>query len=552
LTLERICSLVLSLMAAVMQPCPFEFWAEGPGMYEHLAPPQPALRRATTEPAPIGLPPPPLELVSEVTPPPPPIDRSTDWAICQKNTFVSVQAPEQPPLFRSRTDPMHVSISDMELSGTMGPPPPPLALEFVETEDFFGPVPMAGYGQEDMSAPPGLPSPARLSMRAPPPLSFEYVETDDPFQPTPSVADGLPMPPFLSLEYVDTDDPFRVTPTQGWLAPPPLTFEYTATDDPLWQTPETSALLGPPGLPAPPPLALETFDTEDPLEQPFQPSPFLFASEPAFVNLQPMLQKSRSLPSRTALCGPPPPPVAPAPLIGSPMTVPPPPPPSQMPSMPAPQMEAPSAHDVPMAQPGHTPGAGIATLLTTELRQPGVLVRPSTATGCTHVHWAVDSRKLDGQDKQAVSQVFLVELPGQGPTPFKLVLYPRATNDGKHGAGFKKAKGRGRVVLKCEAQITEGFSDVSFRVGVGRADKGSETLQALRGPVTHNFSEHSCHGLAKSEEEWDFTASVEDRTFLVTVEIAPTAAFEADPSIWWAPLPPPSLPTATAPAELAP
>ena len=75
------------------------------------------------------------------------------------------------------------------------------------------------------------------------------------------------------------------------------------------------------------------------------------------------------------------------------------------------------------------------------------------------------ARKLDGQDKQAVSQVFLVELPGQGPIPFKLVLYPRATNDGKHGAGFKKAKGRGRVVLKCEAQLPEGFADVSFRVG---------------------------------------------------------------------------------------
>jgi len=153
------------------------------------------------------------------------------------------------------------------------------------------------------------------------------------------------------------------------------------------------------------------------------------------------------------------------------------------------------------------------------------------------VHWAVDARKLEGQDKQAVSQVFLVELPGYGPTPFKLVLYPKATNDSKHGAGFKKAKGKGRVVLKCEAQLPESLSDVCFRVGVGRAEKDSETLQAFRGPVMENFFEHSCHGLPKSEEDWDFSASVGDsRTFLVTVEIAPTAALMSNPGIWWEPL----------------
>merc|ERR1719352_352083 len=127
-----------------------------------------------------------------------------------------------------------------------------------------------------------------------------------------------------------------------------------------------------------------------------------------------------------------------------------------------------------MAQPGHMPGAGITTLPSTDLRLPGLLARPMTAAGCTHVHWAVPSKKLESQDKQIVSQKFLVEVPGQGPTPFKLVLYPKATNDGKHGAGFKKAKGKGRVVLKCEAQLPEDLANVSFRVGVGRAGKGSE------------------------------------------------------------------------------
>jgi hypothetical protein len=208
-----------------------------------------------------------------------------------------------------------------------------------------------------------------------------------------------------------------------------------------------------------------------------------------------------------------------------------------MPEYAAPEIQTPLAHEAPSMQPGHTPGAGLAALLPTELRQPGLLARDATASGCTHVHWVVDARKLDGQDKQAVSPVFKVELPGCGPTPFKLVLYPKTTSDTKHGAGFKKAKGQGRIVLKCEAQMAESHSDVAFRMGVGRPGNDSKTLQAFRGPETANFSEHTCHGLAKHEENWDFTASVEDsRTFVVTIEIAPTSAFTSNPGVWWAPL----------------
>jgi len=129
-----------------------------------------------------------------------------------------------------------------------------------------------------------------------------------------------------------------------------------------------------------------------------------------------------------------------------------------------------------------------------------------------------------------VSQVFMVELPCHGLTPFKLVIYPKATNDLKHGAGFKKAKGKGRVMLKCEAQLEESWADVSFRIGIGRAGKVVE----FRGPETGNFCENSNHGLSKCDEEWDFAASVDDsRMFVVTAEIAPAAALANNPSIWW-------------------
>lgn len=522
-------------------------------------PPRPALRRATTEP------PPDLSLqaraeMEALEPPPSPCDGMPAWAISEKNTFLSVKVPEQPSLFRSRTDPSkcyameEVSDSDAEVEpAVVHPMEPQVGLEFLETQDR---PTLLGLEEphQDLDAPPGLPPP--------PFLSLEYVETDDPFRGTPAASERLGLltpPPLLSLEYVATDDPFRPTPTTCdallLAAPPQLSLEYVATDDPFFRATPSGAgymplteyvetdnpfqsvhqdIAWPQGLqlcPPPPPIALESFDTEDPFENPLQLLS-LQASEPAFV----------TLPSRPVVCGPPPPPMAPAPLIGTYMPMPPPPPPAQMPSMPAPDFAAPSAHDVPMAQPGHTPGAGISSLLASDLRQPGLVVRPSVA-GCTHVLWSVDARKLEGQDKQAVSQVFLVELPECGPTPFKLVLYPKATNDGKHGAGFKKAKGHGRVVLKCEAQLPESMSDVCFRLGLGRAGKGSETLQAFRGPVMENFFEHSCHGLPKSEENWDFPASVEDsRTFLVTLEIAPTSAVHANPGLWWEPLQEPPAP----------
>jgi len=192
------------------------------------------------------------------------------------------------------------------------------------------------------------------------------------------------------------------------------------------------------------------------------------------------------------------------------------------------------SHDVPMAQPGQTPGAGIKALSATELQSTGVLARPATASGCTHVHWAVSATKLDSHDKEAVSPAFMVDLPGNGNTLFKLVLHPKVTNGGKHGAGFKKAKGKGRVALKCEAQLQESLADMSFRIGVGRAGKGSETSQRFRGPETGNFFHYSNHGLSKCDEEWDFAASVDDsRMFVVTVEIAPAAALTNNPRIWW-------------------
>jgi len=117
---------------------------------------------------------------------------------------------------------------------------------------------------------------------------------------------------------------------------------------------------------------------------------------------------------------------------------------------------------------------------------------------------------------------------------FKLVLVPKATNDGKHGAGFRKAKGHGKITLKCESQVAQTDGEVAFRLSVGRPDTSAITLQPSRGPVLASFFDHSCHGLPAEDDLWDFASSVEEtKTFIVTVEIAKASMLKADPGVWW-------------------
>jgi len=186
----------------------------------------------------------------------------------------------------------------------------------------------------------------------------------------------------------------------------------------------------------------------------------------------------------------------------------------------------------PRAPPRETPGASAADLSDTDLQKPGLLVRSSKH--CTHVHWAVDGRKLERQDKQLVSPSFTVILPEHGPTPFKIVLHAKdGAVNGKRGAGFVKVKGRGRIVLKCESPLPESCSDIAFRVGVGRND----VCQPFRGPVVENFHDQSCHGLPMGNDEWDFSAAVDKtNTFLITMEIAPKTSYLSNSTLWWAPL----------------
>jgi len=164
---------------------------------------------------------------------------------------------------------------------------------------------------------------------------------------------------------------------------------------------------------------------------------------------------------------------------------------------------------------------GVASEAPPPAPQPQTLTRAfSVNSGFCRVHWTVDARKLRGNDKQAVSPPFELSFGPHFPQiTFKMMIYPKATNDSKGGASFKKARGRGYVQLKCEAELSEAIANVSFRISIG----SGENVQAPRGPVLHNFSSSAVCGLPKEQEEWDFAAVIDQdsMTFVVCLEIVP-------------------------------
>lgn len=132
--------------------------------------------------------------------------------------------------------------------------------------------------------------------------------------------------------------------------------------------------------------------------------------------------------------------------------------------------------------------------------------------GKEQIHWKVDARKLESQEKQILSPEFELTLPGVGPTPFRLMILAKETR-GKGCRGFLKAKGRGRLFLKCgRSSLPESDTALALCVTIGRESK---VLKA------HHFAEHSCCPLQEGKEDWDLLSVVDQvsRHFEVDVEV---------------------------------
>lgn len=140
----------------------------------------------------------------------------------------------------------------------------------------------------------------------------------------------------------------------------------------------------------------------------------------------------------------------------------------------------------------------------------------SVSSRATRIEWIVDSRKLRGNDKQAVSPSFDLTCGGR-QLPFKMMIYPKQVTEQKGGASFKKSKGRGSVTIKCEADVHHGSTPLKFRIYTGQGT----SKQPPRGPVEHDFSASAVCMLPRNIEEWDFQEVVDRASgvFVVGLEV---------------------------------
>eukprot|EP00931_Biecheleriopsis_adriatica_P098057 TRINITY_DN7195_c0_g2_i1.p1 TRINITY_DN7195_c0_g2~~TRINITY_DN7195_c0_g2_i1.p1 ORF type:complete len:274 (-),score=56.48 TRINITY_DN7195_c0_g2_i1:188-985(-) len=156
---------------------------------------------------------------------------------------------------------------------------------------------------------------------------------------------------------------------------------------------------------------------------------------------------------------------------------------------------------------------GAAHKVTSQSHSPVLLHHETTRQGGACVRWSVDGRKLDSQDKQILSPVFELDLPGLGPQPFRLMILAKETK-GKGQRGFRKAGGHSRLFIKCEASLPCETSAMSFYASVGN--------QELRGPYQHQFIHHNCCELQSNGEVWDLLPLVEksSKRFEICLEMA--------------------------------
>jgi len=132
----------------------------------------------------------------------------------------------------------------------------------------------------------------------------------------------------------------------------------------------------------------------------------------------------------------------------------------------------------------------------------------SPGNNCAHVYWTVNARQIHSKDTKVASPRFCIYLPN-GPCPFQLMLYAEARSPKWGSSGFARSRGRGRIEIRCGAELPKGSGRVTFALSLGS--------QPPRPAVSHDFSQQACCGLRR----WDFSTAVDPATgtFVVHLEI---------------------------------
>jgi len=144
---------------------------------------------------------------------------------------------------------------------------------------------------------------------------------------------------------------------------------------------------------------------------------------------------------------------------------------------------------------------------------PGALECVSE-NGLERICWNVDGAKLQSNAEKVLSPEFQLVMPGVGPQQFRLIIQATETG-GKHGAGFKKARGQGCIFAKCLSSVAEGAPRATLRVTVGRGARARTEV------VEHQFSDKSCCDFQKTREEWDLKSAIHkaSKCFEILMEV---------------------------------
>jgi len=150
--------------------------------------------------------------------------------------------------------------------------------------------------------------------------------------------------------------------------------------------------------------------------------------------------------------------------------------------------------------------------------RPGSLETISLDEDRELVKWYVDGAKFDSNSERLLSPEFQLRFPGHSePFNFRMVVLATQTG-GKHGAGFKKAKGRGGLELKCLSTLPAGIDSVTCLVSIGEGIR----KQSAPKPIDHNFGDKTCCQLKNGDEmDWDFKQSLcrDSKSCEISVEI---------------------------------
>jgi len=179
-----------------------------------------------------------------------------------------------------------------------------------------------------------------------------------------------------------------------------------------------------------------------------------------------------------------------------------------------------SSRRQPGSPPNTFPAAGHPARAVAHAPQPQTLTCTPERKNKFKVIWTVDARKLNSNDKQAVSPPFDLFFSDEvSKVTFKMIICPQKD---QQEVSFKKSSGMGRIQLKCEGDLSTARASVSFQMAIGNASCADPTNWRPSSPAIHNFAQSAVCGLPKAldNDTWNFQQVVDRPSLTFEVHLA--------------------------------